>query len=84
MEYASQHDLYKKLLPVFNVKKRLVIHSKYKYITNENIWLYLIETKWKKSYNLTISEIVNDIITIDLEEINKSIKNISKRDYQIF
>lgn len=71
MEYTSQFDLYKKLIPVFNVKKRLILHSKYKNITNENIWLYLIETKWKKSHNLGISEIVNDIITIDLEKINK-------------
>ena len=71
MEYTSQNDLYKKLLPVFNVKKRLILHSKYKNITNEDIWLYLIETKWKKSHNLCISEIVNDIITIDLEKINK-------------
>lgn len=71
MEYTSQYDLYKKLLPVFNVKKRLILHSKYKNITNEDIWLYLIETKWKKSHNLCISEIVNDIITIDLEKINK-------------
>lgn len=71
MEYTSQYDLYKNLLPVFNVKKRLILHSKYKNITNEDIWLYLIETKWKKSYNLSISEIVNDIITIDLEKINK-------------
>lgn len=71
MEYTSQYDLYKKLLPVFNVKKRLILHSKYKNITNKDIWLYLVETKWKKSHNLCISEIVNDIITIDLEKINK-------------
>lgn len=71
MEYTSQYDLYKKLLPVFNVKKRLILHSKYKNITNEDIWLYLVETKWKKSHNLCISEIVNDIITIDLEKISK-------------
>jgi len=73
MEYTSQLDLYNKLLPVFKVKKRLIQYSKYKHITNENIWFYLIETKWKKAHNLTISEIVNDIITLDLEEINKNI-----------
>lgn len=74
MEYTSQLDLYNKLLPVFNVKKRLIQYSKYKHITNENIWFYLIETKWKKAHNLTISQIVNDIITIDLEELNKNIE----------
>ena len=75
MEFTSQQELYKKLLPVFNVKKRLIQNSKYKDITNQDIWFYLIETKWKTYHNLTISDIINDIITLDLELINKAIKN---------
>ena len=71
MEFRSQQELYNKLLPVFNVKKRLISYSRYKDITNEDIWLYLTKTKWKQSHNLTISDIVNDIITIDLELITK-------------
>ena len=73
MEFTSIQELYKKLIPAFNVKKRLIQNSRYKHITNENIWSYLVESKWKKSYGLTISDMVNDIITIDLDEINKSI-----------
>ena len=71
MEFTSQQELYNKLLPVFNVKKRLILFSKYKYITNEDIWVYLSQKKWKKSHNLTLSDIVNDIITIELEKITK-------------
>ena len=74
MEFASQLELYKKVLPAFNVKKRLITYSKYKNITNENIWIYLINNKWKNSNNLTLSDIVNDIITVDLEEVNKSME----------
>ncbi len=73
MEYASLRDLYNKLIPVFNVKKRVIKHSKYPYITNEDIWKYLVEAKWKKAINLKISEMVNDIITVDLEKINRTI-----------
>ena len=72
MEFTSQLELYKKVLPAFNVKKRLVLNSRYKHITNENIWLYLINNKWKNSINLTLSDIVNDIITVDLEDVNES------------
>lgn len=68
MEYTSQKELYLALLPVFNVKKRLLNISKYN-ITNEDIWKYLVNNKWKNSYNLTISEVVNDIITIEPEKI---------------
>ena len=41
MEFGSLQQLYKKLIPAFNVKKRLILNSKYKEITNENIWVYL-------------------------------------------
>ena len=68
MEYTSQKELYLALLPVFKVKKRLLSISKYN-INNEDIWKYLADNKWKNSYNLTISEVVNDIITIEPEKI---------------
>ena len=70
MEFTSLGQLYKKLLPAFNVKKRIILNSRYKHITNENIWVYLTETKWKKAHNLALPEIINDIITVDLEELN--------------
>lgn len=73
MEFMSLQQLYRKLIPAFNVKKRLILNSRYKDITNENIWVYLTETKWKKSHNLSLPEMINDIITVDLEEINKYI-----------
>lgn len=76
MEYTSQQELYNSLLPVFNVKKRLISNSKYKDITNEEIWVYLIETKWKKSHNLSLGEIVNDIITLEIDLLSKEREKI--------
>lgn len=73
MEYTTQKELYLKLLPVFKVKNRLISKSRYNHITNEFIWSYLSKTKWCKSHNLTISEIVNDIITVEPDQINKYI-----------
>ena len=69
MEYNNQFELYKALLPVFSVKRRLLVNSNYDFITNEDIWKYLIISKWKNAYNLTISEMVNDIINIDAIKI---------------
>lgn len=73
MEFTTQEDLYIKLLPAFKVKKRLIGITKYKNITNADIWTYLSKTKWKYSHNLTIAEVVNDIITIEIEKVNKYI-----------
>lgn len=68
MEYTSQKDLYLALIPVFNVKRRLMQFDNFK-ITNKQIWTYLTNNKWKNSHNLTLSEIVNDIINVDVEKI---------------
>ena len=42
MEFTSLKQLYRRLLPAFNVKKRLILNSKYKDITNEGKVFLLI------------------------------------------
>lgn len=69
MEFTTQKELFQALLPVFKVKKRLMSVTKYKEITKEDIFKYLALNKWQFDNNLTISEVVNDIITIDLDKI---------------
>lgn len=69
MEFTTQYQLYQRLLPAFNVKKRLLKYSKYENIKNEDIWKYLIENKWRQTYGLTLSEMVNDIINLEPENI---------------
>ena len=69
MEFTSQYQLYKSLLPAFQVKKRLMQYNKHNDITNEDIWKYLINNKWRQTKGLTLSEMVNDIITLDVTNI---------------
>ena len=69
MEFTTQYQLYQRLIPAFNVKKRLLKNSKYENIRNEDIWKYLIENKWRQTYGLTLSEMVNDIINLEPENI---------------
>ena len=73
MEFTSLQQLYKILIPAFNAKKRIILNSKYKYITNENIWTYLRENKWRNYCGLTLSDMVNDIMIVSLEDIAESI-----------
>lgn len=70
MEFTSQRELYQKLLPVFAVKKRLISITKYKNINSQDIWTYLVKTKWQTSSNLQLSDIINDIITIEVNKVN--------------
>ena len=73
-EYKSQQELYKNLIPALNVKLRLLKKSNYEHITKKDIWNYLKNNKWSSSINLTISEMVNDIIHADNKEIDIYIK----------
>ena len=71
MEYKNQLELYQKLVPVFNVKERLINISHNNDVTINDIWHYLAINKWRNSTNLTLADIVNDIINIDVDMIKK-------------
>lgn len=79
-EYKSQRELYLSLIPALNVKLRLLKNSDYKNIDKIDIWNYLKISKWKNSINLTISEMVNDIIHADNKDIDIYLKK-SKKNY---
>lgn len=73
MEYNSEEELYKSLRGAFNVKLRL-IKDNYSYIKMMDIWNYLKLNKWIKTKNLSISEMVNDIIDVDIEKVDNYLK----------
>lgn len=72
-EYKSQKELYQGLLPAIRVKLKLL--KKVKPIdlevTSNDIWNYLKDNKWKFSIDLTLADMVNDILHTDnIEFIN--------------
>lgn len=69
MEYQSLEELYKDLKGAFNVKLRLIKDS-YKHIKIIDIWEYLRINKWSKDHGLTLSEMVNDIIDVDIKKVD--------------
>lgn len=71
MEYKNQLELYQKLVPVFKVKERLINISQNNDVTINDIWHYLAINKWRNSTNLTLADIVNDIINIDVDIVKK-------------
>jgi hypothetical protein len=69
-EIKSQEQLYQILIPAFKVKLRLLKNDNYNSITKKDIWNYLKENKWCKSIDLSLSEMVNDIIHAYNKEID--------------
>lgn len=73
-EYKSQKELYETLIPAFNVKLRLLKEGEYDSIKRIDIWNYLKVNKWVNSVDLTLADMVNDIIHADNKEIDIYLK----------
>ena len=63
-KFNSITELYKRVLPALKSKKKELAVSKLGFITEKDIWDCLRDTKWGKEANLTLFDIVNDILTI--------------------
>ena len=70
MEFRSQKELYLNLIPALNVKMKLLKRNKMNNIAKEDIWNYLKDNKWKNSVDLTLADMVNDIIHVDNNEVS--------------
>lgn len=75
--FKSLEELYRKLLPAFRVKVNDLRRHKINYISEKDIWEYLKTSNWTKKQDLTLGEMVNDIITVPNNEL---INNIRKRE----
>lgn len=79
MEYKSEEELFNSLRGAFNVKLRM-INEEYNYIKMVDIWNYLKLNKWIKTKNLSISEMVNDIIDVDINKVDLFLKEHIKKE----
>ena len=75
-EYHSQEELFEELIPAMNVKISMLKKEQYYDVKYGDIWNYLIENKWRDSVDLTLGEMVHDIIHADSKEIMNYINNI--------
>ena len=79
MEYSSEKELFESLRGAFNVKLRM-IKDNYDYIKMTDIWNYLKISKWSKIKNLNLSEMVSDIINVDIDKVDAFIKSYLKKE----
>lgn len=71
--YNSQRELFMSLKCVFEVKRR--INNYYKYdISDNDIWRFLSK-KWCNDVNLSLFDIVNDIINLDINLMKRKMNN---------
>ncbi|MEG2322159.1 MAG: post-transcriptional regulator [Bacilli bacterium] len=83
IQFDSLEQLYERLKPALNAKQQEMIRQGYKYIKQTDIWNYLKEVKWQKDSNLSLYEMVNDVLNTDNIIIDAYLKdklNLKERE----
>ena len=78
LEFSSLKELYNRIKPALETKANEMRRSGYAYIKDEDIWNYLKEIKWKKASDLSLHEMINDILNTDNVLIDSYVKNKMK------
>lgn len=77
LEFSSLKDLYLRISPALVAKKNELDRLGFSYISEKDIWDYLVESKWKVGKDLMLSDIVDDILNTDNNLIDKYFKEKS-------
>ena len=73
IEFKSAKELYERVVPALRTKKRILSKKGIK-VSEEDIFEYLVKEKWSKAVNLTLSDIVSDIINVEDEVFNGKVR----------
>lgn len=78
-EFSSKEELYQRVGPALRAKVCELKRFGFSYIQEQDIWNFLIETKWSKSRDLMLYDIVDDILNSENKKIDDYLKEkISK------
>lgn len=83
VEFNSLEELYNRLKPALITKRNEMKRNGYKYIKVEDIWNYLKEVKWKKAKDLSLYEMVSDVLNVDdllIDDYLKQKLNLKNRE----
>ena len=69
--FSSVEALYKRLTPALKSKKKEFLRLGITSVSEMDIWSCLKDTRWIRSVNLTLADMVNDIMTLTEEDIAK-------------
>lgn len=77
--FTSQEELYKKVEPALKSKVKDLTRRGVNYVQKADVWNYLKNEVWCKKTNLTLGEIVNDIMTIPNRELESYVQDVMSK-----
>lgn len=82
LEFSNEQELFNRIKPALQTKKSQMIRNGYRYIKTEDIWNYLKQKVWIKSHDLSLSNIVHDILDSDETLIDEYLKEQLKLQHR--
>jgi aspartate carbamoyltransferase regulatory subunit len=81
IKFGSLQELFIRVKPALRSKVKELKSVGYKFINETDVFNYLKDNKWCKKSNLTLSELVDDILTTPNDEfLNNAADKILKND----
>ena len=71
IEFKSLKELYERVKPALYSKLKETKRLGLKYVTETDIWNFLVENVWKSKENLELHELINDILYANNYELNE-------------
>lgn len=75
IKFKTLKELYERVRPALTSKVHEVHSKGLNYIHEEDIWNYLKNFKWSSSKDLDLGYMVNDIFSLDTEELASYVKD---------
>lgn len=83
--FQSVEELYQRIKPALSAKRAEMKRNGFIYATEEDIWNYLKEEKWKNSKNLSLYEMTCDIFNIEDTLIEFYLRNkMNKKNRKLY
>ena len=79
IEFKSAKELYDRVLPALYSKVKEVRNLGFKYITEKDIWNYLVNNIWKTKRNLQLHDLISDILYADNYKLNDYVMDKMKK-----
>jgi len=67
MENSKIHSFRKKMLPVLKTKVHELDKKGIPNVSMNEIWQFLVYAKWRKMDDISLSEMANDILSLNVE-----------------
>ncbi len=84
IEFKNKKELYNKVLPALFSKVKETRRLGLNYITEKDVWNYLVDNEWKKRNDLELFDLISDILSVDnyrlYDYVVENIKKLKEKE----